>query len=103
MHRRRAVRDDLRQWLRDLERSEGIFGEPEEWSFDNPVPLVKTGYWLWKLSGLQRLPTRQEVLSYEDSWITDMQLINTLYEFQNNKTLKKLESSLEGLNGKSDG
>lgn len=68
--------------MRDLTtKSQGTFGLPKRWKFDYPWSMVKIGFWLWMVSGFERLPTQQEVMAYDPRWITDMQLAYQVYSF----------------------
>ena len=68
--------------MRDLTTtSQGTFGLPPGWKFDYPWSMVKIGFWLWMVSGFERLPTQQEVMAYDPRWITDMQLAYQVYSF----------------------
>lgn len=60
------------------------------------------------MSGFQRLPTRAEVVAYEDDWITDMQLAYELYRFQTNtspvlKNAEELRHKLQVRDGLENG
>lgn len=68
--------------MRDMTtKAQGQFGLPQSWKFDYPWSMVKIGFWLWMVSGFERLPTQQEVMAYDPRWITDMQLAYQIYSF----------------------
>ncbi len=67
-------------------KSQGTFGLPEAWSFDYPWSVVKIGFWLWMVSGFERLPNQQEVMAYDPRWITDMQLAYQMHDFYKNRS-----------------
>lgn len=68
--------------MRDLTaKSQGTFGLPEKWKFDYPWSMVKIGFWLWMVSGFERLPNQHEVMAYDPRWITDMQLAYQIHSF----------------------
>lgn len=62
------------------------FGEPEEWEFDYPWDVVQTSFWLWAMSGFQRLPTQTEVMEYDPRYISDMRLAHQIYSHQGNQS-----------------
>jgi len=66
------------------DKKQDVFGEPEEWAFDYPWEIVRTGFWLWKMSGFQRLYTQDEVMVYDPKWIGDMSLAYTIYSHKSN-------------------
>lgn len=63
-----------------------VYGEPEEWEFDYPFEVIQTAFWLWAMSDFHRLPTQDEVLSYDPRYISDMKLAHTIYSHQGNKS-----------------
>lgn len=69
------------------------FGEPEQWEFDYPWEVVKTAFWLWSMSGFQRLPTQEEVKQYDPRYLSDIKLAYQIYSHQNNESapMKLLE------------
>lgn len=63
------------------------YGEPEQWEFDYPWDnMVKTGFWLWAMSGFKELKTQDEIMAYDPRWIGDMHLAYTLYSHQKNQS-----------------
>lgn len=60
------------------------YGEPEEWQFDYPWDTIQTAFWLWAMSGFQRLPIQEEVMAYDSRYISDMQLAYQIYSHQTN-------------------
>lgn len=75
-----------------------VFGEPEEWEFDYPWSFVKTAFWLWAMSGFQRLPPQDEVWSYDPRYIDDMKLAHMLYAHQTNESplMRIMEQAVAG-------
>ena len=68
--------------MRDMTaKSQGVFGLPDKWKFDYPWSMVKIGFWLWMVSGFERLPTQKEVMEYDPRWITDMQFAYQIHSF----------------------
>ncbi len=86
MARRAARHAAIQEWFSNFAASsqQDAFGLPDEWDYDYPFELVKTGFWLWAASKFQRLPTQQEVKAYDPRWISDMQLAYTMYSFYRN-------------------
>lgn len=74
------------EWFRNFASSgqQDVFGLPEEWDYDYPFEMVKTGFWLWAASKFQRLPTQDEIGKYDPRWISDMQLAYMKYSFYRN-------------------
>jgi hypothetical protein len=62
------------------------FGEPDKWEFDYPWDIVQTGFWLWAMSGFQKLPTQDEVQAYDPRFISDMRLAHLIYSHQGNSS-----------------
>lgn len=62
------------------------FGEPDEWEFDYTWEVVQTAFWLWAMSGFQRLPTQNEVMEYDPRYISDMRLAHQIYSHQGNQS-----------------
>lgn len=67
-------------------KDNSAYGEPERWEFDYPFEQVQTGFWLWAMSGFQRLPNQDEVSKYDKMWISDMKLAYQLYSFMGNQS-----------------
>ena len=63
-----------------------VYGEPEEWEFDYPWTIVQTAFWLWSMSGFQRLPLQTEVMSYDPRYISDLKLAHQIYSHQGNQS-----------------
>lgn len=63
------------------------FGEPDEWEFDYPWEVVQTAFWLWSMSGFQRLPTQDEVMSYDPRFVSDLRLAHQIYAHQGNTSV----------------
>lgn len=63
-----------------------VYGEPEEWEFDYPWQIVQTAFWLWSMSGFQRLPLQSEVMSYDPRYISDLKLAHQIYSHQGNQS-----------------
>ena len=63
------------------------YGEPVYWRFDYPFKILQTAFWLWSMSGFQRMPTQDEVLEYDDRYLSDMKLLYNIYAHQGNQSL----------------
>jgi hypothetical protein len=56
---------------------------PEEFKLHYHARMVQIGYWLFKMSDYQHLPTQDEIGSYDPNWISDIKLAheyNLFYE-----------------------
>ncbi|RMG84828.1 MAG: hypothetical protein D6712_10590 [Chloroflexi bacterium] len=79
----------MRRWLRNIGRKgDGVYGEPESWEFDYQWDILKIAFWLWYMSGFQRLPTQKEVMEYDPRYISDMELMWQIYAHQHNDSLQ---------------
>lgn len=65
----------------------GSFGEPDFWRFDYPFDILQTAFWLWAMSGFQRLPTQDEVMAYDERYLSDIKLMYQIYSHQGNQSL----------------
>jgi hypothetical protein len=62
------------------------YGEPDEWQFDYSWDILQNAFWLWSMSGFQRLPTQEEVMNYDPRYISDIRLMHMIYSHQGNNT-----------------
>jgi hypothetical protein len=73
-----------------------VFGEPEKWEFDYSWDVLQTAFWLFSISDFKRLPTQDEVLSYDPRYISDIKLMYWLYSYQGNQSaVMKMFTELE--------
>ncbi len=71
-------------WFADLNNHEDVYGLPEDFEFDALWEEVRVGFWLWKMSGFQHMPTREEVRALDPDWVGDMQMGSIIYAYMNN-------------------
>lgn len=85
-------------------KSNQVFGEPEKWEFDYPWSVVQTAFWLWSMSGFQRLPLQTEVMEYDPRYISDMKLAYQIYSHQGNQSAPmRLYDQWQAFNQNPDG
>lgn len=60
--------------------------EPDEWEFDYEWSVVQDAFWLWSMSGFQRLPSQDEVLAYDPRYLSDIRLAHQIYSHQGNSS-----------------
>lgn len=87
MARRVQVRVALLQSLDEGGDDQSFAGiGTEDWRFDHPLEFVRRGWSLYRASQYQRMPSYEEIASMDESWVSDILLMDKLYHWRNAKT-----------------
>ena len=67
-------------------QKDNTWDEPDEWEFDYQWSVIQDAFWLWSMSGFQRLPNQEEVLAYDPRYMSDIRLAHQIYSHQGNNS-----------------
>lgn len=63
-----------------------MFGIGEDWRHDTDPDDARWGWYLWHMSGYQRLPTRDEVAALDHEWLSDVFFNEQIFRWLSNKS-----------------
>lgn len=61
-----------------------MFGIGDDWRFEYPPELVRFGWQLYRASKYQHIPTHEEAGRYDPRWVSDIMLMEELYQWVTN-------------------